>query len=530
MLRTDNGRSTSLWMATASVPSFPTVDSDISCDVCIIGAGIAGLSIGYHLAVGGQQVVIIDDGPITGGETSRTTAHLTSAIDDRYFEMERLHGESGSRLAYESHQAAIERIAQIVQEEGIDCDFRRLEGYLFLSEDDKQATLQKELAAAHRAGFTDVKLVDQAPGTAQGGVPLVPALRFPRQGQFHVLKYLNGLVRAIERRGGRIFANTHAESVAGGIPAEIKVAGGHRILSKAIVVATNTPVNDWVEIHTKQMPYRTYVVAGRVARNSIPMALYWDTGDPYHYIRLQDSGDNDYEYLIVGGEDHKTGQADDGERRFRALEDWARARWPMIEQFDMRWSGQVMETQDGLGFIGRNPLDKDNVYIATGDSGMGMTHGTIAGMLISALILKGDHPWAKLYDPSRIRLAAAGEYIKENLNTAAQYKEYFTGGDVENEDLIPAGSGAIVRHGLTKVATYRDEAGKLHSCSAVCPHLGGIVQWNSLEKTWDCPAHGSRFAAEDGHVVNGPANSGLPASKSAEKKPAPQKEKEEEAA
>jgi Rieske Fe-S protein len=277
----------------------------------------------------------------------------------------------------------------------------------------------------------------------------------------------------------------------------------------SIVIATNTPVNDRVEIHTKQMPYRTYVVAARVARNVIPPALYWDTADPYHYVRLQDSREDDYEYLIIGGEDHKTGQANDAERRFQALEYWARARWPMIEEFDMRWSGQVMETQDGLGFIGRNPLDDDNVYVATGDSGMGMTHGTIAGILISSLIVDGDHPWAKLYDPARIRLAAAGEYIKENLNTAAQYKEYLTGGDVDSSDQISVGSGAIVRRGMSKVAMYRDESGNLHSCSAVCPHLGGIVHWNALEKTWDCPAHGSRFAAEDGHVVNGPANSGL---------------------
>jgi Rieske Fe-S protein len=186
----------------------------------------------------------------------------------------------------------------------------------------------------------------------------------------------------------------------------------------------------------------------------------------------------------------------------------------------LRWSGQVMETQDGLGFIGRNPVDANNVYIATGDSGMGMTHGTIAGMLISSLILNGDHAWAKLYDPGRIRLAAAGEYVKENLNTAAQYKEYFTGGDISNPSQLAPGEGGIIRQGLGKAAFYRDLNGRLHSCSAVCPHLGGIVQWNSLERTWDCPAHGSRFAAEDGHVVNGPANSGLEVRKLAEEEEA----------
>ncbi len=508
MLRTDSGHSTSLWMAGASGSAYPPATSDLTCDVCIVGAGIAGLSVGYHLAVAGTQVIILDDGPIAGGETCRTTAHLVSAIDDRYFEMERLHGEGGSRLAYESHQAAIERIAKIVSDEGIECDFRRLDGYLFLGEDDKLETLLKELAAAQRAGFKDAELIAQVPSIGSGS-GLGPALRFPRQGQFHVLKYLNGLMRAIQRDGGQIFGSTHAESFEGGDPAIVRVNGGHRITAKAIVVATNTPVNDWVEIHTKQMPYRTYAVAARVARNSIPSALYWDTAMPYHYVRLQDSGDPDFEYLIVGGEDHKTGQANDAERRFLALEEWTRARWPEVKGFDMRWSGQVMETQDGLGFIGRNPLDKENVYVATGDSGMGMTHGTIAGILISDLILKAEHPWAKLYDPGRVRLAAAGDFLKENLNTAAQYKEHFTGGDVESVEQIVSGGGAVLRKGFTKVAMYRDPSAKLFACSAVCPHLGGIVRWNDLEKTWDCPAHGSRFAADDGHVVNGPANRGL---------------------
>jgi glycine/D-amino acid oxidase-like deaminating enzyme/nitrite reductase/ring-hydroxylating ferredoxin subunit len=506
MMRTDSGNTTSVWMATAETAMQPRLTEDLSCDVCIVGAGIAGLSVAYHLAKAGRHVVVIDDGPTAGGETCRTTAHLTSVIDDRFFEMERLHGARGAKLAYESHQRAIERIAEIVSEEQIDCDFKRVDGYLFLHDEDNRATLEKEFAAAKRVGCDDVEWVEPAP---IAGVKENICLRFPRQGQFHVLKYLNGLARVITGRGGQIFNGVHAQKIAGGERAVVELASGQKITAGAVVVATNTPVNDWVEIHTKQMPYRTYVVAARVPSGAITPALYWDTGDPYHYVRLQASENPAYEYLIVGGEDHKTGQAQDMDRRFAALEEWTRRKWPQAHTFELRWSGQVMETDDGLGFIGRNPLDAPNVYIATGDSGMGMTHGTIAGMLIPDLILEHYNPWEKLYEPRRIRLAATGEYLKENLNTAAQYREYLTGGDVASEEEIPAGTGAIVRHGLAKVAVYRDDAGRLHHCSAVCPHLGGIVQWNPAEKTWDCPAHGSRFAAEDGHVVNGPANGGL---------------------
>lgn len=519
-MRSDNGTTTSVWMETESTPRFPKLDQNITTDVCIVGAGIAGLSVAYELSKAGKKVVVLDDGPIAGGETCRTTAHLVSAIDDRLFEIERLHTKDGAKLAAESHAKAIDRIEEIVRAENIDCDFKRLDGFLFLSKGDSPDILDKELAAYHRAGFTDVEKLDRAPLI---NFETGPCLRFPNQGQFHILKYLNALIKVIEANGGMIFANTHMDSVEAKNELEATVkCGDNEIKAQSVVVATNTPVNDWVEMHTKQMPYRTYVVAAKVPRGSVKEALYWDTGDPYHYIRLQDSDDANYQFLIVGGEDHKTGQANDGEARFACLEEWARARWPQIAEdgFTMRWSGQVMETQDGLGFIGRNPMDKPNVYIATGDSGMGMTHGTIAGMLISDLILGRENPWEKLYDPKRIRIMAAGEWIKENVNTFAQYTEHLTPGDVPNETQIARGEGAVIRRGTQKIAVYCDEQGQTHECSAVCPHLFAVVQWNPTEKTWDCPAHGSRFTPDGQKVINGPANGGLGPVKEEEKKDA----------
>ena len=519
-MRTDNGITTSVWMETATTPRFAKLAENLTTHVCVVGAGIAGLSVAYELSKAGKKVVVIDDGPLAGGETCRTTAHLAYALDDRLYEIERLHGKEGAKLAAESHAKAIDHMEEVIGAEGIDCDFARLDGFLFLKKGDTEETLDKELDAYHRAGFTQVEKVDRTP---QANFDLGPALRFPNHGQFHVLKYLNGLIKAIEANGGRIFGNTHMDSVEATSDTEAKVkCGDFEITAGSVVVATNTPVNDWVEIHTKQMPYRTYAVAAKVPKGSVTRALYWDTGMPYHYIRLQASDDPNYELLIVGGEDHKTGQANDGEARFACIEEWARARWPQIAEGDagfvMRWSGQVMETQDGLGFIGRNPMDKPNIYIATGDSGMGMTHGTIAGMLISDLILGKENPWQKLYDPKRIRIAAAGEFIKENLNTFAQYTDYVTPGDVPDETQIARGEGAIIRRGTQKVAVYCDENGKRHECSAVCPHLYGIVQWNSTEKTWDCPAHGSRFTPDGQTVVNGPANGGLSPVKEDEKK------------
>jgi glycine/D-amino acid oxidase-like deaminating enzyme/nitrite reductase/ring-hydroxylating ferredoxin subunit len=475
---------------------------DVTADVCVVGAGIAGLTTAYLLTQVGKSVVVLDDGAIGSGMTGVTTAHLTNAIDDRYFEIERLHGEHGARLAADSHGAAIDGIETIIRRESIACDFARVDGYLFLSPEHGEDLLDRELAAARRAGLNSVTKISRAPLAFDTG----PCLRFPNQGQFHPLKYLAGLAQAIEKAGSRIYTGTHAQRIAGGKPAAVTTERA-TVTADAVVVATNTPVNDLVVIHTKQAPYMTYVVGASVPRNAVTRALYWDTHDPYHYIRLQPL-DAEHDLLIVGGEDHKTGQADDiGERQPR-LETWARERFPGMGEVAFRWAGQVMETIDGLAFIGHNPLDADNVYTVTGDSGQGMTHGTIGGMLITDLILGRHSAWAPLYDPGRVTLRAIGEYTKEAANMAAQYGDWLTPGDVQSVDQIAKDAGAVIRRGASKVAVYRDATGALHEKSAVCPHLGCIVQWNPAEKTWDCPCHGSRFD-RFGTVINGPANVGL---------------------
>jgi glycine/D-amino acid oxidase-like deaminating enzyme/nitrite reductase/ring-hydroxylating ferredoxin subunit len=496
-----SGATTSVWMASADIPAGPALTKDLSVDVCVVGAGIAGLTTAYLLANEGRSVVVVDDGRIAGGETSRTTAHLVNALDDRYYEIESIHGEKGARLAAESHTAAIDRIEAIVAKEEIDCELERLDGYLFVPPGESMEVLDRELEATHRAGLADVERVARAPLT---DFDTGPSLRFPRQAQFHPLKYLDAMARAIEEKGGQIFNRTHAEEFKDGVSCEVKTDKG-RVSAGAIVVATNTPVNDWVAIHTKQAAYRTFVIGLRIPKGSVTKALYWDTPDPYHYVRLQSMGNDDV--LIVGGEDHKTGQADDADERFERLEGWTRERFPVAKEVGFRWSGQIMEPIDSLAFIGRNPGDK-NIYVVTGDSGNGMTHGTIAGILLTDLIQGRKNDWETLYDPSRVSLKAAPGFAKENLNVAAQYRDYVTGGDVEAVREIAQGTGAVVREGLKKVAVYRDSKGELHKRSAVCPHLGCIVGWNSTEKTWDCPCHGSRFDPH-GKVLNGPAISGL---------------------
>jgi len=505
-MKSDSGRTVSLWMATGDTGVQPELKQDVTADVCVVGAGVAGLTTAYLLGKEGKKVVLLDDGPVCGGETSRTTAHLSYYFDDGLSTGEGLLGTDDLRTAVESHRAAVDRIEQTVKDEKIDCDFFRVDGYLYVSPNGQgQDFLEKELEVAKRIGWKEVKWAERAPLT---GYETGRCLRVPKQAQFHPLKYLAALVQRVWNQGGAVHANTHAEKIEGGTKARVTTSGGATVTADAVVVATNSPVNDRVAIHTKQSPWRTYVIGLRIPKGSVTRALFWDTEDPYHYVRTQTVDGADYDVLISGGEDHKVGQANDPDQRYARIEKYTRERFPMAGRLEFHWSGQIMEPIDCVSYTGRNPLDADNVFVHTGDSGMGMTHGTMAGILLTDLIAGRENPWAKLYDPSRVNPKALHTYAKDNLTVAALYKDLVTPGQVSDLSQIAPRTGAVVRRGMAKVAVYRDENDRLHERSAVCTHMGCVVRWNYGEGSWDCPCHGSRFDPY-GRPINGPANEPL---------------------
>ncbi|HEX8343083.1 MAG TPA: FAD-dependent oxidoreductase, partial [Tepidisphaeraceae bacterium] len=313
-----NGKTTPIWSNdTSPHPRPPAPLPGEAADVCVIGAGIAGTTVAYLLAAEGKSVIVLDQSEWPQGETTRTSAHLSSIFDDRFYDIERQYDVEVARTLYESHSAAIDRIEQIARDENIDCEFRRCNAYLFPGPFEEGDELFKEFAAMRRIGV-DATLVDAVPATDAG-----KAILARRQGAFHPQKYLNGLIAAAERRGVRFYFGKRVEDVTGAEPQFSKPArvtlygGGETINARHVVVATNTPtpINDWLGIYIKQAAYRTYMVGLEIPAGSLPFALYWDTHDPYHYVRLKSGASTGTDVLLIGGEDHKTGQTGADEQR-----------------------------------------------------------------------------------------------------------------------------------------------------------------------------------------------------------------------
>ncbi|MBP2434035.1 FAD-dependent oxidoreductase [Bradyrhizobium elkanii] len=490
--------SKSLWMDVDVASDANALDGAQECDVAVIGAGIAGISTAYELCQSGKSVIVIDRGRICGGMTSRTSAHLAPLCDDLVSEMMTITGYEATKLYCDSQAAAVDRIEEIQKKEKIDCDFRRLDGYLFQGRDMPSDTIDQEMDAVRQVGAPVHRLM---------GVPLKGcddrhALRYPRQATFHPLKYLDGVAKACTEKGATFYRDSPVEEVTedDGL-VTVKAARG-TIRAKHAVVATNSSISDRFAIHTKTAPYRTYVITFEIKRGALPDALYWDTEEPYHYVRLQ-PGPANTDYVLVGGEDHKSGEADDADERFSKLEAWGRSLISDLGKETHRWSGQVLDTIDYAGFIGRDPGGK-NIYVAMGDSGQGLTHGVAGAMLNSSLILGKDHPWKKIYEPGRVPLKAAKNFVTENITALKSFAEYVAPGEVSSLDHLKPGKGAIVRRGLEKLAAFRDEGGYLHLRSARCTHVGCHLHWNSFETCWDCPCHGSMFDV-DGQPINAPA-------------------------
>lgn len=486
------------------LPHFDRCDASQNFDTVIVGGGITGLTIAYFLKLTGRKVAVVERDRIGVGDTCNTTAHVTMVTDHRFRELSKTLGNEYAVLAWRGGEAALELIEAIAESCGRACDLKRVPAYLSASweaESDEQDELAQEAQLIREAGF-DAAFVENVPIFHR------PGIRFENQLQLHPLKYLHGLAELVNRDGSKIFENSEAVEFQAD-PLRIRV-GDHWLSCQQLVVATHVPMMGKAGLlratlfQTKIAPYSSYVIGARINRLEIPEALYWDTAEPYYYLRTCDQGD--HAYLIFGGCDHKTGQGSDTEANYQKLESILRRYFPDA-QVDHRWSGQVIETHDGLPYVGEIA---ENQYIATGYCGNGITFGTLGAMIISDSICQRENPWKEAFAPARKKLVAATwNYLKENLDYPYfLIKDWLTGGSEKSINELAPGEGQILSVQGKRAACYRDPNGNVSMVSAICTHLGCIVHWNSAARTWDCPCHGSRFET-DGKVIAGPAETPL---------------------
>ena len=493
----------SFWIDTASAPAFPKLANDLRVDALVIGGGITGLTAAYLLLKAGRSVAVVERGRIGQSETGHTTAHLTYVTDERLTELVERFGRDHAQAAWDAGASAMAQVRAIVAEAGIDCELRATPAFLVAALDAESGEgerLREEAALAAELGF-DAAFVESAPLFDR------PAIRLANQLKFHPMKYVLALAQEIARLGGHVFESTEAAEFHDE-PRQV-IANGHRIQSDFVVVATHVPMQgrravlSATLLQTKLAAYSTYAIQARIPAGVLPEAMWWDTADPYMYLRVDRHPTGDV--LILGGEDHKTGQEADTEERFMRIEKTLRSLMPdaVVER---RWSGQVIESVDGLPYIGEAG---DGQFVATGFGGNGMTFGTMAGMMARDAACNIRNPWCDLFAVERKTLLAAWDYLREN----SDYPYYLAKGHMAatgGTDLsgLACGTGRIVEIAGRKAAASRDDNGETHLVSAICPHLGCVVAWNEAERTWDCPCHGSRFQAT-GEVIGGPAEKPL---------------------
>jgi glycine/D-amino acid oxidase-like deaminating enzyme/nitrite reductase/ring-hydroxylating ferredoxin subunit len=486
----------SFWSETAPAPAvFAPLARDLDSDVVVVGGGITGLTVAALLAETGRRVALVERNRLGSGTTGRTTAHLTAALDIDFATLIGRFGEEAARSVVASVTRAIDEIERGAAGAPGGCGFRRVPGFRFSEDTRVMNRLDEEVELARKLRL-DAELVADVP------LPFrcPAALRLERQAVFQPLAYLDTLAKRVVHAGGEIFEHSPVVEIT---ESGVRLANGPCIRAESVIEATHTPVGLVVSIQTRVSAWTSYVLAVRLER-PLEQGLYWDCGDPYHYVR---AADDEGSLILVGGEDHRTGREPDPHARFAALEAWTRKRFP-VRAIERRWSHELFEPADGLPYVGALPGSSSH-FVAAGFSGTGLTFGTVAALLLHELVTLGSSPWESLYTPTRLRArSAALPMAEENLRIGWRFvADRLRRGQREHADLA-RDSGRVERIEGEQIAVYRDPRGELHYLSPRCPHLGCIVAWNDAEKTWDCPCHGGRFQCT-GKVLYGPPTADL---------------------
>jgi glycine/D-amino acid oxidase-like deaminating enzyme/nitrite reductase/ring-hydroxylating ferredoxin subunit len=491
-----DGGHISYWAGTAPASDYPAYTPDgRAVDVAVVGGGITGLMTALLVAETGASVALVEAGRVASGVTGYTTAKVTSLHGLTYDSLERTFGQSGVRTYAQANQAGLSEIARVVKEYGIDCDFEHLPAFTYTEDAGRVATIEAEVEAAARAGLpasftTDVDLP----------YPVEGAIRVDDQAQFHPRRYCLAIAAALADRGGVVYENTRVLDIDQDSPC--KVATDHGELRAAqVVVATQLPIFDRGGFFARTHPERSYALSATLA-GAAPLGMYLSADSPTRSVRPVTAGGRD---VLLGGEGHKVGHEPDTRRRYETLERWARERFE-VDEITYRWSAQDYMPADGVPFIGRAGPGVSRVFVATGFKKWGMSTAAVAAAILRDRIGGRDNPWAKFFDSTRIDpKGEAKSVVKENVDVAKRFVgDRLRARSAPAATSLPPGEGGICELDGERVAAFRDDDGRLHTISPRCTHLGCFVDWNTAERSWDCPCHGSRFDPS-GQVLQGPA-------------------------
>ncbi|RFU62419.1 FAD-dependent oxidoreductase [Peribacillus glennii] len=485
------------WRDFVAFPTFPKLDHDIETDVAIVGGGITGITTAYLLSKEGINVVLIDAGEILNGTTGHTTAKVTAQHDLIYDQLIKDIGEEKAKLYYEANHGAMEFVVNTVKELNINCDLTYEDAYVYAGTEEYVSKIQDELKAYQRLGIPG-EYVETIPFP----IPCKAALMMKKQVQFHPLKYLTGLIPEITNAGGKIFEHTTATKIEDGESPTIHTRNGKTIICNYVISASHFPFNDEMGFYFARMHVERSYALGIKAKTDFPGGMYISADSPTRSLRYTDMDGE--KLIIVGGERHKTGQGISMFQHYEALQEFSEQVFG-IKEILYRWSAQDLNTADKIPYIGQATKNHPNVFVATGYRKWGMTNGTAAANLLKDLILKKKNPYEELYSPSRF-YAKPGmkNIVKDNIDVAKQLIQGKFSMVQKNPEDLGNDEAAIVKINGNKAGCYRDEDGKLHIVDSTCTHMGCEVEWNSGERTWDCPCHGSRFSI-NGEVLEGPA-------------------------
>lgn len=486
----------SYWLASTATTDYPTLDEDLEVDIAIVGGGMVGILTAHLLKKEGLKVAILEANRIVQGTTAHTTAKITSQHELIYNKLKNQLGEELAKQYAEANESAIRQIKKIAEDNKIDCDYVSQSAFIYTQQDEYVQKISDEVKAASSLGIK-ASYVEEIPFPLE----IKAAVRFDDQAQFHPRKLLLALAKEIPNDGSHIFEQSRVVDLEEGDNYTVITDQGKKVTAKKVIIASHYPFYNKQGLYFSRIyPERSYIVAIR-AKEKYPGGMYINAEDPARSLRAQSSEEG--ELIFVVGNHHKTGQGEDTRQHYETLVDFAHEIFT-VEDIPYRWSTQDCMTLDGLPYVGHFTADTPNLYIATGFGKWGMTNSMVSAMLLKDLIVKEESPWQDVYNPSRKTiLASAKNFIVENLNVGGELLSGKLAPLPKDVDLKP-GEGKVVENEGERVGAYKDEEGKVHLVNTTCTHMGCEVNWNSAERSWDCPCHGSRFSPE-GDIIEGPA-------------------------